>query len=294
MHTFYCLFTNKTSWLFNKMSTDNDKIELILDDQNKAVIYMHGATITSWSSKGQEVLFVSKKSVFDNKKAIRGGIPVVFPNFGPWSDGRPQHGFARIKRWSVKNGPSRLDDESVSMSVTLSDDAETHALWPHQFELVYVVTLRKDSLKTSLTINNTGPVEFDFTCLLHTYFLVDDVANVRIANLKGVKYTDKVLKTSDELESRDVVNIDQEVDRVYVSTPSGQTLTAGGNVTRRVEKENMPDTVVWNPWSEKAKAMADFDDEEYKTMVCIEPGYVNERYVLKAGQSVTMGQLIYS
>jgi glucose-6-phosphate 1-epimerase len=30
----------------------------------------------------QEQLFVSKKSVFDGRKPIRGGIPVVFPQAG--------------------------------------------------------------------------------------------------------------------------------------------------------------------------------------------------------------------
>ena len=44
---------------------------------------------------------MSKKSVFDGKKAIRGGIPFVFPIFGA-SNILPQHGFARIARLATE------------------------------------------------------------------------------------------------------------------------------------------------------------------------------------------------
>ena len=32
------------------------------------------------------------------------------------------------------------------------------------------------------------------------------------------------------------------------------------------------DIVVWNPWVDKSKSMADFDDEGYRFMVSLEPG----------------------
>ena len=31
-----------------------------------------------------------------------------------------------------------------------------------------------------------------------------------------------------------------------------------------IERENLPDAVVWNPWIDKAAGMADFGDEEYQ------------------------------
>lgn len=37
----------------------------------------------------------------------------------------------------------------------------------------------------------------------------------------------------------------------------------GGKVIS-IQKINFPDAVVWNPWIDKAKGMADFGDEEYK------------------------------
>ena len=68
--------------------------------------------------KGQELIFVSPKAVRDGTKAIRGGIPICWPSFGPWSEG-PQHGFARTSRWEVE--ASSLTDRFVRLVVLLED-----------------------------------------------------------------------------------------------------------------------------------------------------------------------------
>lgn len=88
------------------------------------------------------------------------------------------------------------------------------------------------------------------------------------------------------------MRIEGETDRVYICTPQTQELKSLSS-SILIRKENLPDTVVWNPWIEKAKAMADFDDNEYKNMICIEAGYVSQRFVLKAHQSTQMSQTIH-
>lgn len=40
-------------------------------------------------------------------------------------------------------------------------------------------------------------------------------------------------------------------------------------------------TVVWNPWDKKAKALADFGDEDYKVMLCVDSAAIENRIVLK-------------
>ena len=75
----------------------------------------------------------------DGSKAIRGGIPVVFPNFGPWQLG-PQHGFARISSWTV----DQKGDDFVIF--TLSDNDETRKMWDYKFELRYTVRISDNSL----------------------------------------------------------------------------------------------------------------------------------------------------
>lgn len=73
-------------------------------------IQLFGATIISWTVDGVENIFLSSKAVLDGSRAIRGGIPICFPSFGPWEHG-PNHGFARISsNWSVTQNPVSDDD----------------------------------------------------------------------------------------------------------------------------------------------------------------------------------------
>src|SRR5580692_10596 len=80
-----------------------------------ADLYLQGAHVTHWTPRGQRpVLFVSPKSLFTPGKAIRGGVPIIFPWFGPRSDGKPgpSHGFARTMEWAME-GAKLTNDGNV-------------------------------------------------------------------------------------------------------------------------------------------------------------------------------------
>src|SRR5580658_3823210 len=82
-----------------------------------AELYLQGAHLTKWTPRGQRpVLFLSPKSLFTPGKAIRGGVPIIFPWFGDRSDGKPgpAHGFARITEWAIE-GTRLLDDGRVEV-----------------------------------------------------------------------------------------------------------------------------------------------------------------------------------
>ncbi|KAK2174401.1 hypothetical protein NP493_802g03027 [Ridgeia piscesae] len=248
-------------------------------------IHRFGATVISWMCKNEEHIFVSSKAIFDNKKAIRGGIPIVFPNFGPWECG-PQHGFARIRTWQLSQPPTKDSTGNIMATFTLEDTEDTRKMWNHRFKLTYKMTLLEETLQMEFTIENTGTEEFAFTCLLHTYFRVPDVRTVTISSLKGLTYTDKVKDDAKDVEQRDLVSIQENVDRVYIDTPTEHAIgnTAGGK-TLLLQKYNLPDTVVWNPWQEKAAAMADLGDDDYVTMVCVEAGAVATPHTLAPSHS---------
>ena len=73
---------------------------------------------------------------------------------------------------------------------------------------------------------------------------------------------------------------------VRVSDPElGRTLV--------ITKEGSDSTVVWNPWADKSVAMADFADDEWQQMLCVEAGNVMGSPVrLAAGESHTLVQSI--
>jgi len=252
----------------------------ISSGNSSAEIYTYGATVTSWREKGVEKLFLSKTAKLDGSKAIRGGIPVVFPNFGPWKLG-PQHGFARISNWEV------LEEKEDFVILTLSDNKETRQMWDFGFTLQYTVRIENNKLYTILTVKNTDEKEFDFTALLHTYFKVD-VSTLEVTGFKGETYADK-LKGVTVVEDRDVVKITENVDSVYQKVEKLQMVKSSLGCVE-VRRQGLPDVVFWNPWEEKAKAMGDFDDLGYHEMVCVEPGYVSERKILKPGEQWTGSQ----
>lgn len=268
-----------------------DLVELKNSSGSSLTVHLYGATVISWKCQETEHIFVSSKSLFNNKKAIRGGIPLVFPQFGAWDLG-PQHGFARINRWSLKEQKKEQNGD-CSAVFTLTDNESTKAMWDFKFELQYTVKLQAESFVTSLKVSNTDSKSFDFTCLLHTYLKVPDVTTVKVTGLSGLTYTDKVTDGGQHKEEREVVVVAENVDRIYENTPDVHNVLNtmnGRNI--KIVKTNLPDTVVWNPWVEKAKGMADFGDNDYPEMICVEAGLVSSRKSLSPGEEYTGSQII--
>jgi len=157
-----------------------------LPSGDSAQVYLYGATVTSWkTSNGQEQLFLSTAAALDGSKPIRGGIPIVFPVFGPppkdhATSKLPQHGFARNNTWeylgkSSSESTSTKSDDSVKLDFGLGSamlPEDTRSKWPYDFGLVYSVTLSKSKLEVQLHVQNKGDQAFDFHCLFHSYFTI--------------------------------------------------------------------------------------------------------------------------
>ena len=244
-----------------------------------AEVYLHGGHVTSWKSpSGDELLFLSRESLFAPGKPIRGGIPVCWPQFG----GRgplPQHGFARTSEWQLIR-TELLDNGVVTAKLQLTETAETLAIWPHQFGLGLKALLDADALTVSVQVINTGTQPFDFQLALHTYFQVADIRRTAIHGLDGVRFLDAMKDRSIDVETRPVIRFDQETDCIYVNAPDSLSMDDG----IRIEKRNLPDVVIWNPWIDKSQCMADFGDDEYQRMVCIETGSIETRPTLTPGE----------
>ncbi|KAG0759468.1 hypothetical protein G6F16_009862 [Rhizopus arrhizus] len=262
---------------------------------SKAEVSLFGSTITSWVVDGRERLFVSSdKAKRDGSKAIRGGIPICFPIFGTKETiNLPQHGFARNTYWEYLGVIT--DNDEVVVRLGLNDkqiSPEARNAWPHSFRLTYTVTLTEKSLKAFCDLKNQDKDAFQFNTLLHTYFRVPDATKLQVQGLTSCEYVDKVQGGASDVEKNDKVTISQEVDRVYKDVQDHVILEVGDGTIINIEKSNLKDTVVWNPWIEKAKGMSDFGDEEYKNMVCVEPGSVADWVKLASGQSWTAGQTL--
>ncbi|MES2660360.1 MAG: D-hexose-6-phosphate mutarotase [Verrucomicrobiota bacterium] len=258
---------------------------LIETTWSTAEIYLHGAHVTHFQKKGEPpLLFMSGASEFDTKKPIRGGIPIIFPWFGP-REGLPAHGFARVVKWDIKETKC-LPDGSVSVRLAMP------AVEFHDVE--YIVTVG-ETLTLELLAGNTGEKETSFETCLHTYFQIGSIDTVSITGLKNTGYFDKV-KDTGALETAPAIRIEGEVDRVYFDTTAPVEIhdpTLGRKI--HIEKTGSASTVVWNPWIDKSKSMADFGDDEYLQMLCVESGNVTKnKTILPPGSSSALKVVISS
>jgi glucose-6-phosphate 1-epimerase len=242
----------------------------VTTDHSTAEIYLHGAHVTHFQKHGDApLLFMSSAGLFHPDKPIRGGIPVIFPWFGP-REGLPAHGFARNVDWEPV-GHAVLADGSVRIEFRMP------AI--EFYEVSYLVTVG-EGLALELVVTNTGDRDESFETCLHTYFQIGSVDAVSISGLKDCGYYDKVRETG-ALETAPAIRITGEVDRAYFDTTAPVEIhDAALGRTIRVEKSGSHSTVVWNPWIEKSKRMADFGDDEYHRMVCVESGNVGKNKVL--------------
>lgn len=244
------------------------------EEGTECSIAKYGATLTSWKVKGEELIFVSPAAVLDGSKAIRGGIPVCFPSFGPWALG-PQHGFARTSLWRLE-GQVDTDQAGDVTAVLALEDGPHSSAWPHAFLLTLRVTLMESSIRLELGVENRNPDKaLDFTTALHTYLRVPDVKAASIQGLSGLQYVDKTLGGTPTLtEDREKVTLSGWTDRVYLSSAPREVVVSrgAGAGSLVLAQSGLQDTVVWNPWPEKAAAMADLGQANSGGFLCVEAG----------------------
>lgn len=259
-----------------------------------AELYLQGAHLTKWQPAGSDdVVFLSAKSLFQPGKAIRGGIPVIFPWFGARTrndfsdrtDG-PAHGFARTSLWSLVSTSQQNDNLVIVLK--LKPTAISRELGFDQFTVLYEITLGK-ALHLSLRVVNNSAKVMQFEEALHTYFVVSDVKNVVLTGLKDIEYFDKTDNFSKKVEIAPI-SLSSETDRLYINTSN--TVTMRDDSLHReiiVSKEESDTTVVWNPWEEATAKMADMESDGWQRMLCVETANAGvNAIVLGPGQSHTM------
>lgn len=261
------------------------RLVLTSADGGRAEVYLHGAHVARWTTgDGDDVLYLSPRSRFEAGQAIRGGIPVVFPQFatrGPL----PKHGFARTAEWAL------IDASSDTATLELVDTPETRAVWDFSFHARLRMEIG-DGLRMSLSIRNTDVRPFDFTCALHTYDRVPDITRTEVVGLEGVKYIDSVTGES-HVQSGDRLDFRGETDRIYLDAPEMlriRDLDGGRTIT--IAKHGFPDAVVWNPWAEKSAALDDLGEGEHARFVCVEAGCIGRPVHLSPGETWEGRQVI--
>lgn len=250
-----------------------------------ALLSEHGAQLLSWMPQdGEECLYLSPQASFDGASAIRGGVPVCFPQFarrGPL----PAHGFARNLRWTVEEERSGADFALVILS--LSADERTRALWPHEFRAELSVLIEDRRLEIELEVENRDAAAFEFTAALHTYLAVGEVEYSQLEGLHGHQFEDSTAGDAAngnlQRDSGDVLRVEAEVDRIYRDVGRALLLrTPQRNIG--IHAEGFPDVVVWNPWEARSRALADLPDDGFRRLLCVEAAAAHRPLRIDAGK----------
>lgn len=239
-------------------------------DGAQAVITLFGAHVVSWiPAGGREQLFCSSRSVLDGSKAIRGGIPVIFPQFSERGNGI-RHGFARLSDWRLLG--SGTEGEACFAEFALDASDRLAAPWPHRFALLFRVAIHADTLDLSLRVRNTGESILPFSAALHTYFAVDDIASAEVEGLQQVRFSDQTLPGGPAgTQAEHLLTCTDALDRIYFGGPARLSLRDSGKALT-LSQEGFVDTVVWNPGP--GAGISDLAEDEYRRFICIEPASI--------------------
>jgi glucose-6-phosphate 1-epimerase len=265
-----------------------------------AELYLQGAHLTHWQPTGHKpVLFLSDRSAFIPGKAIRGGVPIVFPWFGgrtataenQRTDG-PSHGFARTEVWNLAF--AALAGNELHLTLTLAPNETTRALGYDHFQLAYQLSLGTE-LRLQLAVVNQADTPLHFEEAFHSYFSVGDAQQISIIGLSDTDYLDKTDEFKPKHQQDTLLKLTRETDRPYLNTVTPINLD-DPVLNRRItiRKANSKSTVVWNPWSELTAKLADMAPDGWVTMTCIETANIAANAItLAPGQQHSMEAHIF-
>ncbi|MDO6444502.1 D-hexose-6-phosphate mutarotase [Colwellia sp. 1_MG-2023] len=270
----------------------NDNIS-ILDIKHRlftASLSLYGGQVLSWQPAGHaEVFWLSNTSEFKEGKAIRGGIPLCWPWFGPNIDENGNnggnHGFARNNHWRLVSHD--ISENDVTLTLEFIGE-QAHQLWPAKFNVIQTLIF-SSTFSQKLTISNLSQERVEFSSALHSYFHVSHPSNVQVPNLKLVCFDDKI--TNKKQQTDHLANCVGPIDRIYYCSEQQTLIDSGLQRKINIESKHCHQWVLWNPGKQIADTMQDIHPEGENEFVCLEAANTQWQSI-GAGDHVELSQAI--
>ncbi len=247
-----------------------------------AIIALQGAHLLSFcATGGTPLLWVSPNCDFTPGVALRGGVPVCLPWFGPnpLDAQKPKHGFARNRDWQLSDAKLLADGEA---QLTFRFTSTANELFDFAFSAQLVMTLGC-TIKLEISVNNDDTTDFDCSWALHSYHPVSSLSDVRVKGLAGRTYLDN-LEGHAVKTQQDDVSFPGAVDRVFPAIENALEILGSPHIA--IHHHNCPSVVVWNPGPANAANIADIGAGNEQGYICVERGAVlSEKWKLNAGET---------
>lgn len=268
---------------------EGHRLALQSADGASITVSLHGGQVCTWrGADGTERLFFSTRAKQDGRTALRGGVPIIFPQFADHGS-QARHGFARMLAWNLLESALQPDGTGL-MRLVLTESDSTASL-KGKFRLEASYRFSDTTLSIGLGIENTGDNLITFTTALHTY-LHTDITRSAVSGLGGRTYLDSSDQSTRKIDAQPLLHIDREIDRIYPALDTPVTIRKLDS-TIQISQTGFPDVVVWNPWRDKAALLSDLAPEEYADFVCVEAAQVVRPISLAAGKCWYGTQLIH-
>ena len=250
-------------------------------DGARATVLLHGAHLVSWvPAGGEEQLYLSPTAKYGHGSSVRGGVPVIFPQFnarGPL----PRHGLVRSRSWEATESVVR-DGHAIAV-LRFTDDIATRVHWKHGFEAELTVSLAGKEIDIELAVTNTGDTPFEFTAALHTYLRCNELLKLQLEGLQNHGFEDFLNSGVAGEQWGDVLTFVGAIDRIYHNVNGPLTLRERGR-RASISMSGFDDVVVWNPGGDGVQQLADMPDEDWRRMLCVEAARIREPVHLMPGE----------
>ena len=249
-------------------------VRLCASDGACATITLHGAHVVSWISvAGVEQLYLSPNTRFESGQAIRGGVPVVFPQFNTRGV-LPRHGFARTCRWAVVEDEAAAAD-ACRVTLALQSHKVIKALWPYAFACALTVELHEGRLVMTLTVTNNGPKAFSFQAALHTYLAIGAIESIKLSSLEHCAFEDCTQADGPVMKTHTALHPFEAIDRIYYDAPAQLQLQSAQGLVD-LQQSGFSDVVVWNPGGAAAASPPDLPKDGFRHFLCVEAARIGK------------------
>jgi glucose-6-phosphate 1-epimerase len=252
-------------------------MEYFMHDKKGAQV-LHAAL-----GSGLELLYLSPLVDLYPNNPIRGGIPLMFPQFGDSGPLR-KHGFVRDLQWNLV--AETQDAGYKNLSYALDIKATDFPEWPFDASLQLNARLSLQTLSIGLSVLNTGAQAFTFTGGFHPYFAISSRKDILVNGLEGLPFKD-----SFPGDNAYELNADALVERQYMG--NADIRFYNGSHWLKITASGFDSWMVWNPGSVGATKISDLPDEDWDRFICIEPIILAQPKTLSLGDAF-YGEMVVS